>query len=61
MHDLKKKSEEELRQMLAELKNDLRDLRFQAANMQLKNVRKIRTARKDISRISTILNQPKKS
>ncbi|MFH1426190.1 MAG: 50S ribosomal protein L29 [Candidatus Kerfeldbacteria bacterium] len=61
IHDLKKKTEEELKQMRSDLKNELRDLRFQAANMQLKNVRKIRTVRKDISRISTLLNQPKKS
>lgn len=57
MHDLKKKTDDELRTQLAALEAELRDLRFQAENLQLKSVRKIRETRRDIARIKTLLRQ----
>lgn len=54
--DIKNKSEKELQEMLAEKRRELRDLRFRAAENQLKDVRSIRNTRKDIARILTILS-----
>ena len=57
------KSTEELEQLLAESREHLRELRFKAANKQLKNVREIRLLKRTIARIShqlTDLAQPKK-
>ena len=47
----------ELRQKHADLKNELFNLRFQQTTGQLKNPLALRTVRKDIARIMTILNE----
>jgi len=57
--ELKIKSITELQKILAESREQLRDLRFKVASKQLKNVREIREIRKRIVRILFILNQPK--
>jgi len=54
--ELKNKSEAELQKLLAETRDKLRELRFKDANRQLKDVREIRIARKDIAQIMTFLN-----
>lgn len=54
--ELKTKSEKELRTMLKEQKEKLRDLRFKAANRKLKTVTDVRKARVLIARILTVLN-----
>lgn len=46
------KSTEELKQLLAESRERLRESRFKAANKQLKNVREIRLLKRTIARIS---------
>ena len=51
-HDM---TDAELRQKHADLKNELFNLRFQQTTGQLKNPLLLRTARKDIARIITIL------
>ncbi len=58
--ELKKKSENDLHQLLAEKREKLRELRFKDANKQLKDVRIIRNTRKNISQILTLLNNNKK-
>ncbi|MBI4427468.1 MAG: 50S ribosomal protein L29 [Candidatus Magasanikbacteria bacterium] len=53
--DLKNKSEKELRELLAEKRDELRELRFKAAEKQLKNVQAISKGKKTIARILTLL------
>lgn len=57
--DLKKKNPEELRKLLKEKQEKLRELRFRAANNQLKQVHTIRGERKIIAQIKTLLAQAK--
>lgn len=49
--DLQLQSIQELHEALAQKREELRVLRFSVNGNQLKNVRAIRTARKDIARI----------
>lgn len=58
--ELKKKSESELQQLLAETREKVREFRFKDANKQLKDVRSIREAKKTAARILTLLNSKKK-
>ena len=53
-HDL---TTEELREKQASLKNELFNLRFQQTTGQLKNPLMIRTVKKDIARVMTILRE----
>ncbi|MDW8059924.1 MAG: 50S ribosomal protein L29 [Thermomicrobium sp.] len=55
--ELRALTDEQLRQKLEELRNQVRDLRFAAALGQLKDTSAIRKARKDIARILTILTE----
>ena len=55
--ELKSKTEKELRQFLAESRDQLRDLRFKDANKQLKNVREIRVVKKVVARVLTLLSK----
>lgn len=58
--DLQNKSEKQLRDLIAEKRSALRDLRFQASAGGLKNLRAIREAKKTIARALTVLNAPSK-
>lgn len=58
--ELKAKNEKELKQLLNESREKLRDLRFKDANKQLKNVREIRAIKKTIAKTLTIINGNKK-
>lgn len=55
--ELQEKTDNELVKMLASSRERLRELRFKANNEQLKNVREIRTERKNISNIMTLIKQ----
>ena len=59
--DLKNKSVKELKELLSETRNELRNLYFQAHSRQLKQVHKIHLAKKTIARISTLLKQEPKT
>jgi len=61
LKELKTKSEAELHRLLAETRNQLRELRFKDASRQLKDVRDIREAKKLIAQILTMLHLPKQS
>ena len=50
-------SEVELNNELANLKNELFKLRFQSATNQLDNPLQIKSVRKDIARIKTVLRE----
>ena len=52
---MKNKSEKELRELLAEQRDELRELRFKASEKQLKNVQAIPKCRKTVARILTLL------
>ncbi|MEN3026257.1 MAG: 50S ribosomal protein L29 [Chlorobiota bacterium] len=55
--ELRQLTTEELRQLLRETERTLQTLRFQHALKQLENVAALRTLRKDIARIKTILHE----
>lgn len=58
--ELKTKSISELQTLLNENRERLRTLRFDLAAGKVKNVREIRTIKKDIARILTLLKETKK-
>jgi len=55
--EIKNLPEQELKVLLSKLKAELVDLRFKAHSGTLKQVRKIRSVKGDISRVLTRLNQ----
>ena len=55
--ELRNLSEDELAQKLAEAKQELFNLRFQAATGQLESHGRLRSVRRDIARIYTILRE----
>lgn len=59
LKELKTKTEKELKQLLNESRDKLRDLRFKDANKQLKNVREIRVVKKTVAKILTLINTKK--
>jgi ribosomal protein L29 len=54
--ELKTKTVKELKQLLDQSRDKLRDLRFKDANKQLKNVREIRCLKKQLAQILTLVN-----
>lgn len=57
--ELNNKNSDELNAQLVENRELLRELRFKDSNRQLKNVRQVRTIKKTIAKILTVLNQKK--
>ncbi len=57
--EIKRKSDKELQRTLKELRERLRQLRFDLAAGKVKNIREIRAIKKDIARILTTLNSKK--
>jgi len=55
--DIRKLSEKELNEKLADLKDQLFKLRFQHAVNQLDNPHKIADVKKDIARVMTVINE----
>lgn len=55
--DLRAKSDVELTRVLDESRRQLHELAFKAASKQLKNPHAIRSAKRDIARILTILRE----
>lgn len=53
--ELRQKSKSELQRLLRELREKLRQFRFDLVSGKVKNVREIRQIKKDIARILTIL------
>ena len=54
--ELQNKSLKQLHEMLAEKRDELRELRFKASGNQLKNVRAIRDAKHTVAQILTAIN-----
>lgn len=57
MSELRQKSKEESQKLLQDLREKLRQLRFDLAGGKVKNVSEIRHIKKDIARILTLLKQ----
>lgn len=55
--ELRSQSEKQLLILKEEAQQELRELRFQIASNQLKQVRNVRALRKRIAQINTILSQ----
>ena len=56
-NELHNMTDEELQKKLGELKSELFNLRFQAATGQLENPCRIRSVKRDIARIYTVLRE----
>ena len=59
--DLSKKTPDELKADLAELKKEQFNMRFQAASGQMENTAQVRKVRRNIARIKTALNAQKQT
>ena len=54
--DVRAKTEDELKDNLAQLRKEQFNLRFQRASGQLENTARVRQVRRDIARIKTVLH-----
>ena len=55
--ELRDKTPDELKDQLVQLKKEAFNLRFQQATSQLENTARMRTVRRDVARVKTILNE----
>lgn len=55
--ELREKTPDQLRDDLVALKKEQFNLRFQSATGQLENPARMKTVRRDVARVMTILNQ----
>jgi ribosomal protein L29 len=60
LKELKKKTAPELQKLLYDSREKLRELKFKDANRQLKNVRELRSLKREIATILTLINQSTK-
>ena len=58
--DFRTRSADELNERLTKLKKERFNLRFQRANGQLENTGRVRVVRREIARITTILNEQRR-
>jgi large subunit ribosomal protein L29 len=59
VEEIRKKTEKELHKILAEQRDELREIRFKVASRQLKDYKKVDKIKKIISRILTIMKEKK--
>ncbi len=57
--ELRQKSKQELQQLLKENREKVRQFRFDLISGKVKNIRLIRSIKKDIARIMTIMEEEK--
>jgi large subunit ribosomal protein L29 len=55
--ELKEKTPDQLRDQLVALKKEAFNLRFQKATGQMENTARMRSVRRDVARVMTVLNQ----
>ena len=55
--ELRDKTPEQLREQLVALKKEAFNLRFQQATGQLESTARMRSGRKDVARVLTVMNQ----
>ena len=56
-NDLRGKTPDQLREELVNLKKEAFNLRFQQATGQLENTARMRTVKRSVARVNTILNE----
>lgn len=61
IQEINKKSNTELQKILMEKRENLRQLRFNLAAGKVKNIREIRSTKKDIAKTLTVLNSKSKT
>ena len=59
--ELRDKTPDQLRDELVTLKKEAFNLRFQQATGQLENPARLRSVRRDVARVNTVLNEKAKS
>ncbi|HPT08516.1 MAG TPA: 50S ribosomal protein L29 [bacterium] len=59
LKELKTKKVSELHDILADLRDKLRDHRFKDSSKQLKDIREIRVIKKNIAQVLTLINKDK--
>jgi ribosomal protein L29 len=59
--ELKLKSENELKTLLNDSREKLREMRFKVAQRQLKNVREVRKTKELVARIMTLMKEKEKA
>lgn len=57
MNDIRQLSREEVTQRLEDTREELLNLRFQKATNQLDNQVRVRLVRRDVARLTTVLNE----
>ena len=55
--ELREKTPDQLNELLADLKKEAFNLRFQAATNQLENTARMRSVKKDVARVKTLISQ----
>lgn len=58
--EIKNKPLSELNHLLGDLRKKLSDLKFKVSQNQLKNIREIRTIKKDIAKVLTVMTSVNK-
>ena len=56
-HELRDKTPDQLREELSNLKKEAFNLRFQQATGQLENTARMRSVKRDVARVRTVLTQ----
>ncbi|MFQ5540784.1 MAG: 50S ribosomal protein L29 [Candidatus Paceibacteria bacterium] len=59
IQDIRKKDAVELKKLIDEFSEELREFHFGMSGGQKKNIRHARAVRKDIARVKTVLNETK--
>ncbi|MCP4395527.1 MAG: 50S ribosomal protein L29 [Alphaproteobacteria bacterium] len=59
LEDLRAKTDDQLKEMLIDLKKELLNLRFQKASSELRNTSQFDKAKKQVAKIKTILRERK--
>ena len=55
--ELRNKTPDQLRDQLVQLKKEAFNLRFQKATNQMENTARLRSVRRDVARVKTVLNE----
>lgn len=61
IREIRRKSIKELQEILVNLRDKLRELRFNLAGGKVKNIKEIRQTKRDIARLLSILKEYEKS
>lgn len=59
--ELRNKTPDELRDQIVQLKKEAFNLRFRKATSQLENTARMRSVRRDVARVMTVLNEKARS